>query len=74
MRRGGKKVVLGTFDIAEQEAALHYARTPEGRAAVAAAAAQQPPMTAEEAVRQAEAAGLTLVKAGTSSGYKATRA
>ena len=28
------------------------------------------PMTAEEAVRQAEAAGLTLLKAASSSGYK----
>ena len=41
MRRGGKKVYLGYFATAE-EAALHVARSPEGRKAaerVAAAAA-----------------------------------
>ena len=47
--RGSKQVSLGYFATAE-EAALAYARTREGRAAVMAAA-EQPPMTAEEAVR-----------------------
>ena len=46
------------------------ARTPEGRAAVAAAAAVPPPMTAEEAVRQAEAEGLTLLTADNNTGFK----
>jgi len=61
VRRGGKQVALGTFSTAE-EAALCYARTPEGRRAVAASAASPspPPMTAEEALRQAEAEGLVL--------------
>ena len=39
------------------------------RAAVAASAAERPPMTAEKVVRQAEAEGLTLVKADNISGY-----
>ena len=71
VRRGGKKVHLGHFATAE-EAALCFARTPEGRAAAVAAAAAPPapPASAEEAVRQAEAEGLTLVKANTISGYK----
>ena len=45
---------------------------PEAQAAVAAEAAPPPPlpMTAEEAMRQAEAEGLTLLKADNSSGYK----
>ena len=47
VRRGGKIVFLGRFVTAE-EAALRYARTPEGRAAVAAAAADQPPMRAKK--------------------------
>ena len=45
--RGEKNVSLGCFAAAE-EAALRYARTPEGRAAVAAAAADQPPMRAKK--------------------------
>ena len=66
VRRGGKIVTLGCFATAE-EAALCYARTPEGQAA----AAEPPPMTAEKAVRQAEAEGLTLLKSEASStGYK----
>ena len=60
--RGGKKVHLGHFATA-QEAALCFARTPEGRAAAAA------PASAEEAVRQAEAEGLTLLKANSVTGY-----
>jgi len=72
VRRGGKQVTLGTFATAE-EAALAYARSPEAQAAVAAAAAPPapPPMTAEEALRLAEAEGLTLLKSeGSSTGYK----
>ena len=71
VQRGGKEVTLGSFATAE-EAALAYARTPEGQAAVAAVAAPPapPPMTAEEALRQAEAGGLTLLKADNVTGYK----
>jgi len=71
VKRGGKKVALGSFATAE-EAALAYARTPEGRAAVAAAAPPAPPpLTAEEALRQAEAEVLTLLRSESSStGYK----
>ena len=61
--RGGKGVHLGSFATAE-EAALVLARSPEGQAAVAAAAAPPPPppLTTEEALRQAEAKGLTLLR------------
>jgi len=73
VQRGGKQVMLSCFATAE-EAALCYARSPEGQAAVVAAAAAPPtppPMTAEEALRQAEAEGLTLLRSeGSSSGYK----
>ena len=72
VRRGGKSVLLGHFATAE-EAALVYARTPEVQAAVAAAAAppSPPPMTAEEALQQVEAEGLTLLRAESrSTGYK----
>ena len=59
---------LGYFATAE-EAALCLARTPEGRAA--AEAAPQPPLTAEEAMEQAEAEGLTLLrKEGNTTGFK----
>ena len=69
VRRGGKTVHLGYFTTAE-EAALSIARTPEARAA-AAAPPEPPPMTAEAALRQAEAEGLTLLKSEISStGYK----
>ena len=67
--RSGKTVTLGTFATAE-EAALAYARSPEARAAAAAPPAP-PPLTAEEALRQAETEGLTLVRSESSnSGYK----
>ena len=67
--RGGAAVYLGGFVTAE-EAALIYARTPEAQAA-AAAAPLPPPMTAEEALRQAEAEGLTLMRSESSAtGYK----
>ena len=51
------------------------ARTPEGQAAAATAAAATaaPPMTAEKAARQAEAEGLTLLKADNTAGYKGVR-
>jgi len=67
VRRGGKHATLGSFATAE-EAALHVARSPEGRAV----AAEPPPLTAEEALRQAEAEGLTLLRSvsGGSTGYK----
>ena len=72
VQRGGKNVHLGSFATPE-EAALCYARSPEGRAA-AAAPPPPPPLTAEEALRQAEAEGLTLLRSGSSStGYKGVR-
>ena len=68
VRRGGKDMYLG-FATSE-EAALCYARTPEGQAA-AAAPPEPPPMTAEEVLRLAETDGLTLLKSASSStGYK----
>jgi len=69
VRRGGTQVTLGCYATPE-EAALCYARTPEGRAAAAAPPAP-PSLTAEEAVQQAEAEGLTLLRSENSStGYK----
>jgi len=68
VRRGGRKVYLGSFAIAE-EAALCVARTPEGRAAAAERAAAAPPLTSEEARQQAQAEKLTLLVAENSSGY-----
>ena len=64
--RDGKRVSLGSFATAE-EAALCVARTPEAQAAAAAPPAP-PPMTAAEAVRQAKAEGLTLMRSESSSG------
>jgi len=63
VKRGGKSVNLGHFTTAE-EAALCYARSPEAQVALEAAAAPPapPPMTAEEALQQADAEGLTLLK------------
>ena len=63
--RDGKSSHLGYFATAE-EAALHVARTPEGRAA----AALPPPMTAEEALAQAQAEGLTLAHSHNQSGFR----
>ena len=66
------QVSLGRFDTAE-EAALCYARTPEGRATAAAAAtsaATPMPLTAEEALRQAETERLPLPHAKNMSGYR----
>ena len=66
VRRGGKKVCLGSFATAE-EAALCVARSPEGRAAAKKAAAA--PLTGEQVRQQAEAQGLTLLKADTKARY-----
>ena len=60
-------VSLGSFATAE-EAALCIARSPEGQAAAERAAAA-PPLTSEEARQQAEAEGLTLLKADNKAGY-----
>ena len=70
VRRGGNQVSLGTFATAE-EAALCVARTPEGQEAAkrAAAAPPAPPLTSEEARQQAQAEGLTLLKADNTAGY-----
>ena len=65
--RGGNLVNLGCFATAE-EAALHVARSPEGRAAARKAAAA-PPLTSEEARQQARAEGLTLLEADNKAGY-----
>jgi len=67
VRRGGIKVTLGSFATAE-EAALCVARSPEGQAAAQRAAAPPPP-TSEEVRQQAQAEGLTLLKADTKAGY-----
>ena len=58
---------LGSFATTE-EAALCVARTPEGKAAAKRAAAA-PPLTSEEARQQAQAEGLTLLKAENKTGY-----
>ena len=52
VKRGGKKVYLGSFTTAE-EAALCVARSPEGRAAAAerAASAATPPLTSEAEIK-----------------------
>ena len=72
VKRGGKTVTLGGFATPE-EAALSYARSPQAHAAAAAPPAPPPP-TAEEALRQAEAEGLTLLKSeGSSTAYKGVR-
>jgi len=67
VRCDGKRVCLGTFATAE-EAALCIARSPEGQEAAKRPAAA-PPLTSEEAEQQAEAEGLTLLKAGNKAGY-----
>ena len=70
LSRGGKQLNLGYFATPE-EAALAHARTPEAQAVAAAAAPPAPPpMTAEEALRQAEEEGLTLLWSAISTGYK----
>ena len=67
VKRGGKTVTLGYFATAE-EAALCIARSPEGQEAAKRAAAA-PPLTSEEARQQAQAEGLTLLKADNKTGY-----
>ena len=66
VQRGGGKVTLGTYGTPE-EAALWVARSPEGKAKAAEEAS--PPMTAEAALRQAEAEGLSLVRSDNQTGY-----
>ena len=71
VERGGNQVQLGTFATAE-EAALCVARSPEGQAAAARAAAALPPkvpLTREQALQQAQVEGLTLQKADNQTGY-----
>ena len=68
VRHGGKMVHLGRFATAE-EAALCVARSPEGRATAHTRAALAPPLTSEEARQQAQAEGLTLLKAKNTTGY-----
>ena len=65
--RGGTMVSLGYFATAE-EAAPCVARSLEGRAAAKRSAAARP-LTREEAQQQAEAEGLTLLKADNKTGY-----
>eukprot|EP00964_Phaeocystis_antarctica_P030484 scaffold17220_cov65-Phaeocystis_antarctica.AAC.5 len=69
--RAGKQVHLGNFATAE-EAALVYARTPEAQAEVANP--KPAPLTAEEAVVQAAAEGLTLEPSSNAAGYNGVRA
>ena len=66
--RASKRVHLGRFATAE-EAALAYARTPEAQAQ----AAKPAPLTAEGAVAQAAAEGLTLEPSDNAAGYKGVR-
>ena len=72
VRRGGKMVYLGMFATAE-EAALHVARSPEGRAVAAERAAAAAPLTSEEARQQAQAEKLTLLVAENKTGYFGVR-
>ena len=70
VRRAGMPVHLGSFATAE-EAALAYARTPEGQAQVANPKPFKPaPLTAEAAVAQAAAEGLTLKPSSNAAGYR----
>jgi hypothetical protein len=70
VRCGCNTVHLGSFATAE-EAALCVARSPEGQEAAERAAAPPPapPLTSEEARQQAQAEGLTLLKADSTTGY-----
>merc|ERR1740139_1958486 len=67
VRRGGKKVFLGSFTTAE-EAALCVARSPEGQVA-ARRPAVATPLTSEEALQQAQAEGLMLRVGRNGTGY-----
>merc|ERR1711865_146933 len=62
VKRGGKRVHLGSFATAE-EAALCVARSSEGKEAAKRAAAAPVPLTIEEARQQAGAEGLMLLVA-----------
>ena len=66
--RGGKQVSLGSFVTAE-EAALCYARSLGVQAAAERASAAGPPLPSKEALQQAQAEGLTLVKTDSTTGY-----
>ena len=66
-----KDVGLGSFATA-QEAALSVARSPEGQAAAARAAAAAP-LTSQEARQQAQAEKLTLLVADNKAGYFGVR-
>eukprot|EP00964_Phaeocystis_antarctica_P084515 scaffold53237_cov64-Phaeocystis_antarctica.AAC.5 len=65
---GGKDVHLGYFATAE-EAALCFARSPEGQAAAAERTTAALPLTSEEVRQQAQAEGLTLLVAENKMGY-----
>ena len=68
VRRGGKTVGVGCFATAE-EAALCVARSPERQSVAAERAAAATPLTNEEARQQAQAEKLTLLVAGSRTGY-----
>ena len=72
LKWSGQKITLGRFATAE-EAALCVARSPEGQAAAGAAEAlaeaATPPLNSEEALQQAKAEGLLLLKANNKTGY-----
>ena len=70
VRRGGKKVHLGSFATAD-EAAMCIAQTPEGQVAAQKNAARRlpPPLTNEAARLQAQAEGLTLRTAANKTGF-----
>ena len=68
LKRRGKMLHLGSF-VTAGEAALCVARSPEGQAAAAQAAAAPVPLTSEEARQQAQAEGLTLRVSDNKAGY-----
>ena len=68
LKRRGKMLHLGSF-VTAGEAALCVARSPEGQAAAAQAAAAPVPLTSEEARQQAQAEGLTLRVSANKAGY-----
>ena len=71
VRNGGKLVYLGVFATAA-EAALCIARSPEGQAASKRATvteATPASLTSEEALRRADAEGLTLLVAKNQAGF-----
>ena len=68
VRRSGVQVNLGSFATAK-EAALCVARSPEGQAAAGRDALAAPPLKSEEALQQAQAEGLTLRVAKSTTGF-----